>query len=155
LNARQNETEAEIIAQAGELKKITVATNMAGRGTDIKLDAEVRKLGGLHVIVTELHESKRIDRQLIGRCARQGDRGSYECLLSIDDEIAATYANKIYYTLAKNAFRLKLPVARTLATRCLHNGQKSAEKRNSSLREELLRADEKQDTALAFTGRFS
>jgi preprotein translocase subunit SecA len=155
LNARQNETEAEIIAQAGELKKITVATNMAGRGTDIKLDAEVRKLGGLHVIVTELHESKRIDRQLIGRCARQGDRGSFECLLSIDDEIATTYANKIYYLFAKNAFRLKLPLARMLAISCLHNGQKSAEKRNSSIREELLRADEKQDTALAFTGRFS
>ena len=155
LNARQNETEAEIIAQAGGLKKITVATNMAGRGTDIKLEDEVRELGGLHVIVTELHESKRIDRQLIGRCARQGDRGSFECLLSIDDEIASTYANKLYYTLAKTAFRSRLPLTRMLAMHCLRSGQKSAEKRNSSIREELLRADEKQDTALAFTGRFS
>lgn len=155
LNARQNETEADIIAQAGGIKKITVATNMAGRGTDIKLDPQVRKLGGLHVIVTELHESKRIDRQLIGRCARQGDRGSYECLLSMDDEIAKTYANKIFYTLARSAYRVRLPLSGTLAMFCLKSGQKSAEKRNSSIREELLRSDEKQDTALAFSGRFS
>ncbi len=87
LNARQLALEAEIIAAAGQTRRVTVATNMAGRGTDIVLDDEVRKLGGLHVICTELHESQRIDRQLIGRCGRQGDPGSYRQFMSLDDEI--------------------------------------------------------------------
>ena len=87
LNARHVEQEAEIVAAAGQRGKVTVATNMAGRGTDIKLEDEVRELGGLHVICTELHEAKRIDRQLIGRCGRQGDPGTYRQFLSLDDEI--------------------------------------------------------------------
>ncbi|MEO1498327.1 MAG: helicase-related protein [Planctomycetota bacterium] len=87
LNARHIAEEAEIVAQAGEAGRVTVATNMAGRGTDIKLGEGVHEAGGLHVICTELHESKRIDRQLIGRCGRQGDPGSYRQYLSLDDEI--------------------------------------------------------------------
>lgn len=87
LNARHVAQEAEIVAAAGERGKVTVATNMAGRGTDIKLEDEVRDLGGLHVICTELHEAQRIDRQLIGRCGRQGDPGTYRQFLSLDDEI--------------------------------------------------------------------
>jgi len=87
LNARHVEQEAEIVAAAGQRGKVTVATNMAGRGTDIKLEDEVRDLGGLHVICTELHEAKRIDRQLIGRCGRQGDPGTYRQFLALDDEI--------------------------------------------------------------------
>ena len=87
LNARHVEREAEIVAAAGHRGKVTVATNMAGRGTDIKLEDEVRDLGGLHVICTELHEAKRIDRQLIGRCGRQGDPGTYRQFLALDDEI--------------------------------------------------------------------
>lgn len=87
LNARHVAKEAEIVAEAGQRGRVTVATNMAGRGTDIKLSEEVFELGGLHVICTELHESKRIDRQLIGRCGRQGDPGSYRQFLSLDDEI--------------------------------------------------------------------
>ncbi len=87
LNARHVAKEAEIVAEAGQRGRVTVATNMAGRGTDIKLSEEVFELGGLHVICTELHESKRIDRQLIGRCGRQGDPGSYRQYLSLDDEI--------------------------------------------------------------------
>jgi preprotein translocase subunit SecA len=89
LNARHIAQEAEIVAAAGSLGKITVATNMAGRGTDIKLGEGVHALGGLHVICTELHEAKRIDRQLIGRCGRQGDPGSYRFLLALDDDILA------------------------------------------------------------------
>jgi preprotein translocase subunit SecA len=89
LNARQLAREAEIVAQAGQPGRVTVATNMAGRGTDIKLADQVREIGGLHVILTELHESARIDRQLIGRCGRQGDPGSYRQFLSLDDEILA------------------------------------------------------------------
>lgn len=87
LNAKYLEREAEIVADAGQSGKVTIATNMAGRGTDIKLADEVEFAGGLHVILTELHESTRIDRQLIGRCGRQGDRGSYQTYLAFDDDI--------------------------------------------------------------------
>jgi preprotein translocase subunit SecA len=87
LNARHIAKEAEIVAQAGQLGRVTVATNMAGRGTDIRLGPGVHELGGLHVICTELHESQRIDRQLIGRCGRQGDPGTYRQFLALDDEI--------------------------------------------------------------------
>lgn len=87
LNAHEVEREADIVAQAGQNSKVTVATNMAGRGTDIKLSEGVADIGGLHVICTELHDSARIDRQLIGRCARQGDPGSYRQFMSLDDDI--------------------------------------------------------------------
>ena len=87
LNAHQVALEAEIVKEAGQMGKVTVATNMAGRGTDIKLPAEVAELGGLHVICTELHDSARIDRQLIGRCGRQGDRGSTRQFNSLDDDV--------------------------------------------------------------------
>lgn len=87
LNARQDKSEAEAVAQASQPGRITVATNMAGRGTDIKLGPEVERAGGLHVILTEFHESARIDRQLFGRCARQGDPGSTESIVSADDEL--------------------------------------------------------------------
>ncbi len=89
LNARYHAKEAEIVMGAGQPKRVTVATNMAGRGTDIKVVEEVLEIGGLHVICTELHESARIDRQLIGRCGRQGDPGSFRQFLSLDDDILA------------------------------------------------------------------
>jgi hypothetical protein len=87
LNARHIAQEAEIVAQAGQRGQITVSTNMAGRGTDIKLGDDVKELGGLHVICTELHDSARIDRQLIGRCGRQGDPGTWRQYLALDDDI--------------------------------------------------------------------
>ena len=87
LNARYHEQEAGIVADAGHAGHVTIATNMAGRGTDILLDDEVRKAGGLHVIATEMHSSKRIDRQLVGRAARQGDPGSFQFFLSLEDEL--------------------------------------------------------------------
>jgi preprotein translocase subunit SecA len=87
LNAHHIASEAEIVAQAGQHRRVTVSTNMAGRGTDIKLGAGVVELGGLHVILTEMHDSSRIDRQLIGRCGRQGDPGTYRQYLSLDDEL--------------------------------------------------------------------
>jgi preprotein translocase subunit SecA len=87
LNARRHAEEADIVAAAGQLGTVTVATNMAGRGTDIKLGPGVAEIGGLHVICTELHDSARIDRQLIGRCARQGDPGSFRQFMSLDDDI--------------------------------------------------------------------
>jgi preprotein translocase subunit SecA len=87
LNAKYHEQEAEIVSAAGGPGNVTIATNMAGRGTDIILEEEVRKAGGLHVIATEMHSSKRIDRQLVGRSARQGDPGSYQFFLSLEDEL--------------------------------------------------------------------
>ncbi|MDR2346472.1 MAG: translocase [Planctomycetaceae bacterium] len=87
LNAYHIETEAEIVAKAGEERKVTVSTNMAGRGTDIKIPEKIVALGGLHVICTEMHESARIDRQLIGRCGRQGDPGTYRQYLSLEDHL--------------------------------------------------------------------
>jgi preprotein translocase subunit SecA len=87
LNARNHAREAEIVAQAGQAGRITVATNMAGRGTDIQLDEAAEQAGGLHVICSELHASARIDRQLIGRSARQGDPGSFQQFVSLEDEI--------------------------------------------------------------------
>ena len=101
LNARHIEQEAEIVGHAGELGKITVATNMAGRGTDIKLGEGVKEIGGLHVICSELHEAKRVDRQLIGRCGRQGDPGTFRQFFSLDDEIL------LYGLGPKKAARLK------------------------------------------------
>ena len=87
LNALFDEVEADIIAQAGQPRRITIATNMAGRGTDIHLHEDVRKNGGLHVIATEMHTNRRIDRQLVGRAARQGDPGSFQFWLSLEDEL--------------------------------------------------------------------
>ena len=87
---RETPKEAEIVSHAGQRGRVMVATNMAGRGTDIRLGPDVAELGGLHVICTELHESQRIDRQLIGRCGRQGDPGTYRQFLALDDEILLT-----------------------------------------------------------------
>jgi len=87
LNARQIEAEAEIIAHAGERGHVTVSTNMAGRGTDIRLGPGVAEIGGLQVILTEMHDAARIDRQLAGRCGRQGDPGTYCVFLALDDDI--------------------------------------------------------------------
>jgi preprotein translocase subunit SecA len=87
LNARQVEREAEIVASAGEQGRITVATNMAGRGTDIKINEDICRLGGMHVIGTEMHESSRIDQQLFGRCGRQGDPGTVQLYISAEDKL--------------------------------------------------------------------
>jgi len=94
LNAKNHEIEAQIVAQAGQKGRVTVATNMAGRGTDIKLGEGVAEMGGLHVIGTERHEARRIDRQLSGRCARQGDPGMAQFFISLDDEIIEAFGEK-------------------------------------------------------------
>jgi preprotein translocase subunit SecA len=138
LNARQDSDEADIVAKAGERGRITVATNMAGRGTDIKLVEGVANLGGLHVIATEVHEAGRIDRQLFGRCGRQGDPGTYEAFASLEDEIVrhAAWAN----WLGAKPLRIRL-------------AQKMAERLYSRMRRDLLKYDEHMENALAFSGR--
>jgi preprotein translocase subunit SecA len=143
LNARQDENEAQIVAQAGEPDRITVATNMAGRGTDIKLPAGVAERGGLHVICTERHDSGRIDRQLFGRCGRQGDPGSCEAFVSVADDLVTTHL--------KPAGRLAPPqwAGRALITLA----QWRAERAHSQMRRDLLAADEQIGDQLAFSGR--
>jgi preprotein translocase subunit SecA len=103
LNARFHEKEAEIVSKAGEPGNVTIATNMAGRGTDIRLDPIVQKAGGLHVIATEMHSSARIDRQLVGRAARQGDPGSYQFFLSLGDELLRVLKPQKVERLRKSA----------------------------------------------------
>jgi preprotein translocase subunit SecA len=152
LNARQDEGEAEIVSRAGEAGAITIATNMAGRGTDIKLGAGVEDRGGLHVIVTELHESDRLDRQLIGRSARQGDPGSYEIIASLDDLILANNAPRAAALLA----RMREGPRRTrLALALMRLQQWRAGRLYASRRAELLRSDEHEADALSFAGRYA
>jgi preprotein translocase subunit SecA len=143
LNARQDKQEAEIVAQAGEPGRITVATNMAGRGTDIKLGPGVKELGGLHVIATELHESARIDRQLFGRGARQGDPGSIEAILSLEDELIRVYLGKAGIAGAQGGMRRSL----------FNLAQMRAEQVNVGIRRHLLKYEDQLADTLAFTGR--
>jgi preprotein translocase subunit SecA len=149
LNARQDKEEAEIVARAGEPGRITVATNMAGRGTDIRLQERVRELGGLHVILTEFHESRRVDRQLFGRSARQGEPGSVEAMISLEDELFSRYAQrvtKLANTLTKGG-SLAAPLARLL-TRV---AQSTANRRNERIRLDTLKQDRKLQQMLAFS----
>jgi len=148
LNARQDGEEASIVARAGEPRRVTVATNMAGRGTDIKLAPEVAALGGLHVILTEFHESKRIDRQLFGRCARQGDPGSHEAIVSVEDDLFRRHAGPLTEVFAA------LPALPAWGAGVLRAAaQKSAEAANAHDRRVTMQEDRRLDSALAFTGR--
>lgn len=152
LNARQDSLEAEIIAQAGHTKQITVATNMAGRGTDIILGPFVTELGGLHVIATERHDARRIDRQLFGRCGRQGDPGSFESFASLQDEILAVYAQKIPACLI-NLLTKPSAWGKYFAGLLASTVQRLAERRHFLIRRDLMKFDEMLDTAMAFSGK--
>jgi len=149
LNARQDSTEALTIARAGEAGRVTVATNMAGRGTDIVLGHGVAARGGLHVILTEYHESPRIDRQLFGRSARQGDPGSGQAIVALDDELFRLHAPRLLATLAapgRSPGPLALALLRWVA-------QQSAQAHNRDTREHSLRQDRRLAQMLAFSGR--
>jgi preprotein translocase subunit SecA len=153
LNARQDRAEADIIAHAGEPESIVVATNMAGRGTDIRLAPRVAERGGLHVLATEGHEARRIDRQLFGRCGRQGDPGSHELLVSLEDEIITVYASRLWQWLGRVA-EYSFPYAhRVVGTFVLRQAQRRAERLHARRRRDLLTMDEHLETALAFSGR--
>jgi preprotein translocase subunit SecA len=154
LNARQDQEEAEIIAGAGEQARITVATNMAGRGTDIHLGPGVAERGGLHVIATERHEARRIDRQLFGRCGRQGDPGTNEAVVSLEDELVTVHVSKPYQWIA--ALVLKKPnrvIARWVGKILFNRAQRKAERLHARMRHDLLKMDEQLGDALAFSGR--
>ncbi len=152
LNARQDAREAEIIAQAGQPERITVATNMAGRGTDILLSPEVRAAGGLHVILSEYHDAARIDRQLFGRAGRQGDPGSCEAIVSLDDELFLAHAPQLLAWLrGRTASNGLLPVH--LGRLLRKWAQATAERQNSRIRRQTVEMDKRVEQSLAFAGR--
>ena len=143
LNAKFHEQEAEIVAKAGQKNAVTIATNMAGRGTDIKLGAGVPDLGGLFVIGTERHESRRIDRQLRGRCSRQGDPGSSKFFVSLEDDLMRLFANagpisRILEKSMSEEEELQHPALNW----SIENAQKKVEQQNFSMRKRLLQFDD-------------
>jgi len=152
LNAHQDEQEAEIVACAGEKGRITVATNMAGRGTDIKLGPGVKELGGLHVIASERNIARRIDRQLAGRSGRQGDPGSSEAILSLEDELVGLYFGDGLKDLLSAIGRKNRPVPRWVSRLLIALPQRMLERYHRRVRRELLKADEQKGKMLAFTG---
>jgi preprotein translocase subunit SecA len=158
LNARQDRREAEIVAQAGQSGRITVATNMAGRGTDIHLAAEVTEAGGLHVIATERNDARRIDRQLFGRCARQGDPGSVEAILSWEDEIMDSCALGPILGLMRKLNSqtrfsyLTKPVRYWTGLAFTRAAQRAVERRHARTRITLLAQDQRLDDIFAISG---
>ena len=153
LNARQDKEEADIVAQAGQPGRVTVATNMAGRGTDIALGAGVAERDGLHVIATELHESARIDRQLFGRCARQGDPGVAQAIVSLEDELIRLYLAPAAKALNPGKALQKQQWSKGYARGLFGIAQLRAERINAGVRRELLSMDEHLSDLLAFSGR--
>ena len=141
LNATRESEEARIIALAGQKEVITIATNMAGRGTDIKLGQGVAKKGGLHVISTEMNESRRIDRQLFGRAGRQGDPGTAVAFVSFDDELMIKHCASWRRYLARWLFESKLFGGRWLARRTFEHAQKNASKLAYRRRKGVMRHD--------------
>ena len=143
LNARYHEKEAEIIAKAGQKNSVTISTNMAGRGTDIVLGPGVVELGGLHVIGTERHEARRIDNQLRGRSGRQGDPGSSQFYLSLQDDLLRLFgSDKIGAIMNRMNFPDDMPIAHPIINRSIENAQRQVESRNFEIRKHVLEYDD-------------
>ena len=143
LNAKLHQREAEIVAQAGQTSIVTIATNMAGRGTDIKLSPEVREAGGLAIIGTERHESRRVDRQLRGRSGRQGDPGSSVFFVSLEDDLMRKFASeKVARLMDRMGFKDGEVLEHSLITRSIENAQKKVEENNFGIRKHLLDYDD-------------
>lgn len=151
LNARQDKDEAAAVADAGQPGRITVATNMAGRGTDIKLTQEVEQKGGLHVILTEFHESARVDRQLFGRSARQGDPGTVEAIVSLDDELFRRFAPMLS-SLGARFFLGDSRMGALLFRRLVTYAQDKSERQSRKVRLDTIKRDRKWLQALGFVG---
>ncbi|MSR86762.1 preprotein translocase subunit SecA [Candidatus Peribacteria bacterium] len=147
LNAKQHEKEAEIVANAGQAKSITIATNMAGRGTDIKLGAGVKELGGLAIFGTERHEARRIDNQLRGRAGRQGDPGESRFFVSMEDDLMRLFGGDRLKSMME---RLKVPddvpLENGMVSRSIESAQKKVEGRNFDIRRHVLQYDDVMNT---------
>ncbi|MST93841.1 MAG: preprotein translocase subunit SecA [Pedosphaera sp.] len=143
LNAKYHQQEAEIVARAGQKGGVTIATNMAGRGTDIKLGAGVQDLGGLHVIGTERHEARRIDRQLRGRCARQGDPGSSHFFISLEDDLMRLFgSDKIVKVMERVGLEEGQELEHFMLNRSIETAQKRVEQHNFQQRKRTLEYDD-------------
>ncbi len=143
LNAKQHEREAHIVAAAGQRAAVTIATNMAGRGTDIKLGTNVAGLGGLHVIGTERHESRRIDNQLRGRCGRQGDPGSSRFFVSFGDDIMRRFApDWVPGMMQKLGMTEEMPLESGMVNRAIEQAQGKVEAHNFDIRKRLVEFDD-------------
>jgi preprotein translocase subunit SecA len=143
LNAKYHEKEAEIVARAGQRGAVTIATNMAGRGTDIKLGEGVAEFGGLHIIGTERHESRRIDNQLRGRAGRQGDPGSSRFYISLEDDLMRLFgSDRIMKIMDRLGIEEDQPIEHALVTRSIETAQKRVEAHNLEIRKHLLKYDD-------------
>ncbi|MGM0682430.1 MAG: SEC-C metal-binding domain-containing protein, partial [Thermodesulfobacteriota bacterium] len=143
LNAKNHAREAEIIAEAGEKGKVTIATNMAGRGTDIKLGEGVAELGGLHILGTSRHESRRIDNQLRGRSGRQGDPGSSRFYLSLEDDLLRIFGSeRISAIMERVGMEEDEPIEHNMISKAIENAQRKVEGHNFDIRKHLLEYDD-------------
>jgi preprotein translocase subunit SecA len=143
LNAKQHEREADIIKEAGHAGKVTIATNMAGRGTDIKLKPEILKCGGLRIIGTERHESRRIDNQLRGRAGRQGDPGSSKFYISLDDDLMRIFGGeKIKRTMTRIGMEKGESIESKIVSRSIEKSQEKVEKHHFESRKNLIEYDD-------------
>ncbi|HZW39892.1 MAG TPA: preprotein translocase subunit SecA [Ignavibacteriaceae bacterium] len=143
LNAKQHQREAEIVEHAGEISAVTIATNMAGRGTDIKLGAGVRERGGLYILGTERHESRRIDRQLRGRSGRQGDPGTSKFFLSLEDDLMRLFgSDRISAVMERMGIKEGEVIQHPMITRSVERAQKKVEENNFAIRKRLLEYDD-------------
>lgn len=142
LNAKQHDKEAEIVAEAGHVGRVTIATNMAGRGTDIKLGEGVKELGGLHIIGTERHESRRIDNQLRGRSGRQGDPGSSRFYLALDDDLMRLFgSDKLQNVMGKLGMKEGEAIENKMVSNAIEKSQRRVENHNFEIRKQLLDFD--------------
>ena len=143
LNAKYHQQEAEIVARAGQRGAVTIATNMAGRGTDIKLGPGIPELGGLHVLATERHEARRIDRQLRGRCARQGDPGSSHFFISLEDDLMRLFgSDRIVKVMERVGLEEGQELEHPLLNRSIQQAQKRVEQHNFQIRKRTLEYDD-------------
>lgn len=143
LNAKHHQREAEIVAEAGKTSKVTIATNMAGRGTDIKLSEDVRKAGGLAIVGTERHESRRVDRQLRGRSGRQGDPGTSQFYVSLEDDLMRLFgSNRIASIMDRLGIKEGEVIQHSMITKSIERAQKKVEENNFGIRKRLLEYDD-------------
>jgi preprotein translocase subunit SecA len=149
LNAAQDRHEAEVIAEAGQRGRVTIATNMAGRGVDIELDGGVAELGGLCVLMSERHDAGRIDRQLLGRSGRHGEPGSAEAILSLEDPLLEYSPGRLLLAIA----RIPGWIGQWAARAAFDRAQSNAERKHSRMRRELVKLDQRLGNLLAFSGR--